>query len=127
MLLGKTGGPRWARGQKFSLSTLGLEADAGYRAAVAGARGVGRAALDSALAGWAAPLGVAAQDGVVLGELREKPRGLPELTSALEDAGIPTSEVRLALDRLVKGGLVDLVPLASQRPPEQATRPPPRW
>lgn len=125
MLQGKSSdGPRWPRGQKFMLSATGVAAEEAYRAAFTGARGGGRSALDAALAAWAAPLAVAPADGVLLGELRTKPRGLPELTQALEDAGTAPSEVRLGLDRLVKAGLVALVPLASAQTKDAPTPPP---
>jgi hypothetical protein len=114
------------------LSPAGTAAADTYRAAVQGARGGGRSALDAALTGWATPLAVAPGDGVLLVDLASaKPRGLADVTAALEDAGIPPAEVRLGLDRLVKAGLVSLVPLASQVEKEAATaaaaRPPTRW
>jgi hypothetical protein len=115
MLQGKIDdGPRWPRGQKFVLSAAGRSAHEAHRAAVQEARGVGRAALDAALAAWSAPLQVEPSDGVLLAELRDKPRGLPELTRAVEDAGVSAAEVRGAIGRLVKAGLVEPVPLASQ-------------
>lgn len=129
MQLGKSDAtPRWARGQKFTLSSAGREVEAAYRAAVAEARGAGRAALEGALAAWAAPHApVLPGDGVLLGELtRAKPPGVAELGRALEAAGIEAAEVRAALGRLVAAGLVELVPLASQL--AAAERPPvSRW
>jgi hypothetical protein len=110
----RAGAKRWPRGQKFTPSAAGIAADDAYRSAVAEARGVGRTALDTALAAWAGPLGVKAGDGVVLGELRRKPQGLSELARALEECGIEAAEVRAAVDRLVDAGLVEPVPLASQ-------------
>jgi len=118
------GGPRWPRGQKFTLSLAGREAHEAHRAAVQSARGLSRAALDAALAAWAEPRQVAPGDGVLLGELLEQPRGLPELARALDGAGTTASEVRAALARLVTAGLVDLVPTARQ---EEEARFPVRW
>ncbi len=120
--------PRWARGQKFTLSTAGRQAEESYRAAVLEARGSGRAGLETALAAWAtghAP--VAGSDGVLFGELKGKPPGLSDLTRALEDAGIEAGEVRAALARLVTAGLVELVPLASQTAAAERPPTPPRW
>ena len=119
--------PRWARGQKFTLSPAGREAEEAHRAAVLDVRGAGRPALEAALAAWAAPHApVPACDGVLLGELKGKPPGLADLTRALEAAGIAPAEVRAALARLVSAGLVLLVPLASQQPAPE--RPPlSRW
>jgi hypothetical protein len=117
MLQGKTDdGPRWPRGQKFTLTAAGLAAHDVHRAAVLEARGVGRSALDAGLAAWAAPLHVEPSDGLVLTELREKPRGLADLAHAVEDAGMSAAEVRASVGRLVKAGLVLPVPLASQTP-----------
>lgn len=114
------GGPRWPRGQKFTPSTTGAEAARAYRAAVTEARGMGRSGLDTALAAWATALGVNPTDGAVLVELKDKPVGLPDLGRSLEQAGVELTELRAALDRLVKAGLVDLVP-----PPSQQDKPPP--
>jgi len=105
---------RWPRGQKFTLSAAGEAAELAHREAVNGARSSGRAALQAALAAWAAPLSVHGGDGVVLGELRGQKRGLNELTRALEDTGIEAAEVKAAVDRLVAAGLAEPVPLASQ-------------
>ncbi len=117
MLLGKasTTSKRWARGQKFVLSLAGASAEEAYRAAVLAARASGRAALDSALAAWAAPHGVAAADGVILAELSGKRLGLADLCDRLESAGIAAEDVRGAIGRLVAAGIVDPVPLASQQ------------
>ena len=110
-------GPRrWPRGQKFTLSPAGVGARDGYRAAVLEARSAGRAALDAALAAWAAPHAIAPGDGVLLGELGGKPRGLADLAATLEECGIEAAEVRRAIDRLVAADLVAPVPLASQMP-----------
>ncbi|HYD39540.1 MAG TPA: hypothetical protein VEB43_01830 [Anaeromyxobacter sp.] len=110
MFSGRNDGPRWPRGQKFSLSLAGREAQAAYQTAVLSARGQSRAALDAALTAWAAPRQVEPADGVLLGELIERPRGLPDLTRALEDAGTSGAEVRTALARLIAAGLVDAAP-----------------
>lgn len=107
-------GPRWPRGQKFTLSLAGREAHEAHRSAVLLARGLSRAALDAALAAWAAPRQVEPGDGVLLGELLEQARGLPDLTRALDSAGASASEVRSAVARLVSAGLVDLVPTSRQ-------------
>lgn len=105
---------RWPRGQKFTLSAAGLEAEQAHREVVNGARSSGRASLQAALAAWAAPLRVNAGDGVLLGELRGQKKGLNDLSRALQDAGIEAAEVKAAIDRLVLAGLAEPVPLASQ-------------
>jgi hypothetical protein len=108
------GPKRWPRGQKFLITAAGSAALASHGEAVAHARASGRAALDTALAGWAAPLGLKSGDGTVLGELRGGRLGLPDLVGRLESSGITPEEVRGALQRLVEQALVEPVPLASQ-------------
>jgi hypothetical protein len=110
----KTTPRRWPRGQKFTLSPAGEAAEVAHREAVNLARSSGRAALQAALAAWAAPLAVQAGDGVLLAELRGQKKGLNELTRALEGTGIEASELKAAVDRLVLAGLAQPVPLASQ-------------
>ncbi|HEX9307989.1 MAG TPA: hypothetical protein VF894_10905 [Anaeromyxobacter sp.] len=111
------GRKKWPRGQKFTLSVAGAEAEVAYRGAVLGSRSSGRTALDTALAAWAGPRRLAPGDGVVLAELSGKRVGLPTLCEALETSGIVPEEVRAAVGRLVDAGIVEPVPLASQQPP----------
>lgn len=106
---------KWPRGQKFTLSAAGADAEEAYRRAVLGARASGRVALESALAAWATPRRVAPGDGVILAELSGKRVGLTHLYEALETTGIVPEEVRDAIGRLVDAGIVDAVPLASQQ------------
>jgi hypothetical protein len=116
MLIGKPadGRKRWPRGQKFTLSAAGAEAELAYRDAVLGARASGRSALESALADWAVPRRVAPGDGVILRELVGKRLGLSHLCEALETTGIVPDEVRAAVGRLVDAGIVEALPTASQ-------------
>jgi hypothetical protein len=110
------GRKRFARGQKFTLSTVGLEAAEAYRTVVQGARSSGRAGLEAALVAWAEPRGIAAGDGVILIELSAKPVGLARLAEALEPSGTTPDEIRAAVGRLLDAGILELVPLASQLP-----------
>jgi hypothetical protein len=105
---------RFARGQKFTMSVAGAEAEQAYRGAVAAARATGRAALEASLAAWAEPRRVAPTDGVVLGELSGKQLGLARLCEALESSGMSTEEIRSGVGRLLDAGFAELVPLASQ-------------
>jgi hypothetical protein len=107
------GGKRWPRGQKFALSQRGIEAEAAYREAIVAARTSGRSALDVAQQQWAAPLGVAPQDGVVLGELRGGKRSISELAKSLEDCGTTAADVKAAIDRLTDALLVEAAPAAA--------------
>jgi hypothetical protein len=118
MLLGKpsTDLKRWPRGQKFSVSLSGAAAEEAYRAAVLGARSSGRASLDAALAAWAAPLGVAPADGIILAELAGKRLGVSALCEALEAAGIAPSDVRAGIGRLVTAGIIEPLTSADGRP-----------
>jgi hypothetical protein len=112
-----TGAKRWPRGQKFALSPFGAIAEEAYRGAVLGSRASGRAALDSALAAWATPRGLAPADGVILAELSGKRLGVADLCASLESAGIVADDVRAGIGRLVAAGIVDPLPLASQKLP----------
>jgi hypothetical protein len=120
MLFGKPPtGKRWPRGQKFTVSAVGAAAEEDYRAAVTSSRASGRAALDSALAAWAAPRGVAPADGVVLSQLSGKRLGLGDLCESLETAGIVPDEVRAAIGRLVEAGIVEPLSPPSRGLPER--------
>jgi hypothetical protein len=101
------GGKRWPRGQRFNLSARGVEAEAACRAAVQEARAQGRAALEAAQRGWAAPLGVAPGDGVVLAELRPGRKSIADVSHALETSGMGATEVKETIDRLVDAGMVE--------------------
>lgn len=116
MLDGKprNGTKRWPRGQKFALSAVGADAQEAYHAAVLGARASGRAVLESALAAWARPRGVAPVDGAILAELSGKRLGLGALCEALEPTGIAADEVRAGIGRLVEAGIVEPLPPASR-------------
>ncbi len=118
MLFGKppNGTKRWPRGQKFALSPVGAEAQDAYRAAVVAARASGRAALDSALAAWASPRGVAPADGAILSELAGKRLGIGALCEALETTGIAPDEVRAGIGRLVEAGIVEPLPPSRAAP-----------
>ncbi len=103
-------GKRWPRGQKFALSDPGVAAETAYRDAIHTARAQGRAALDTAQAAWAGPLGLQPLDGVVLGELRGGGRkSIADVARALEDCGTSAGEVKDAFDRLAEAGLVSPV------------------
>jgi hypothetical protein len=106
-----TQGRRWPRGQRFTLSTPGVEAEAAYRAAVMDVRSLGRDALAQAERRWAEALGLSPADGVVMAEIRPGRRSLADLARALEACGTPASQIRESVDRLVEKGLVEALPL----------------
>jgi hypothetical protein len=110
----RKGPKRWPRGQKFSLTEIGLSAEAEYRATVTEMRSSGRSVLDGALAAWATPRGVAPKDGVVLAELRDGKAGVGDLVRELEPAGFAPDEVRAAIERLVAAALLSPLPLPSE-------------
>jgi hypothetical protein len=105
---------RFARGQKFTLSAAGTEAETAYRGAVLAARSSGRAALEAALLAWAEPRRVAPGDGVILAELSGKRAGFGQLCEALETSGLAPDEIRAGVGRLLDAGIVELVPLPSR-------------
>ncbi|HET8725451.1 MAG TPA: hypothetical protein VFM53_14735 [Anaeromyxobacteraceae bacterium] len=109
--LQQTGTRRWPRGQRFSLTSQGSEAEAAYRASVQDARALGRTALETAERRWAESLGLSPCDGVVLSELRPGRLSLADLGRALEACGTSSGEIRACVDRLVEKGLVEALPL----------------
>ena len=109
-----TGGRRWPRGQRFSLSPLGVESAVAYRQAVAGARAQGRDSLEAAERAWGEPRGLAPGDGVVLCQIEPGRRSLADLHRALEDCGTTAAEVKAAVDRLADAGLVEPSPPVAQ-------------
>lgn len=102
-----SGGRRWPRGQRFSLSPLGVASAAAWREAVAGARARGRDSLEAAERAWSEPRGLAAGDGVVLCQIEPGRRSLSDVARALEDCGVTPAEVKSAVDRLADAGLVE--------------------
>jgi hypothetical protein len=104
---------RWPRGQRFSLTPTGTDAEAGYRASVQDVRALGRDALEQSERRWAEPLGLTSPDGVVLAELRPGRRSLADLDRALDSCGTSSAEIRASVARLVDRGLVEPVPLPS--------------
>ncbi|HEU4382704.1 MAG TPA: hypothetical protein VFR85_04295 [Anaeromyxobacteraceae bacterium] len=105
-----SGGRRWPRGQRFSLSPLGVHSALAYREAVAGARAQGRDFLEAAERAWGVPLGLAQGDGVVLCQIEPGRRSLTDLSRSLEACGITAVEVKSAVDRLADAGLVEPSP-----------------
>ncbi len=113
---------RYGRAQKFRLSPKGTEAAASYAAMIEAAReGTGRAQFDAARAAWGTPLGLVAEDGLFLVEFSAGERTLAEATRNLEGCGTTPKEVKAAVDRLLKLGMLEPLPAA---PPPPA--PPPR-
>ena len=108
-----SGGRRWPRGQRFSLSPLGVESAAAYREAVVGARAQGRDSLEAAERAWGAPRGLARGDGVVLCQIEPGRCSLSDLYRSLETCGITAAEVKAAVDRLADAGLVEPSPAAA--------------
>jgi hypothetical protein len=104
-------GRRWPRGQRFTLSPPGVEAEQAYRATVMDVRSLGRAALAQAERRWAEAHGLSPSDGVVMAEIRPGRRSLADLARSLESCGTPAAQIRESVDRLVERGLVDALPL----------------
>lgn len=107
----QAGSRRWPRGQRFSLTLQGTEAETAYRASVQDARALGRAALETAERRWAESLGLQPSDGVVLSELRPGRRSFADLGRDLEGCGTSAADIRACVDRLVEKGLVEALPL----------------
>jgi hypothetical protein len=113
---------RFGRAQKFRLSPRGSEAAASYALMIEGAReGTGRSQFDMARNSWGASVGLAAEDGLYLVEFGDAARTIPEAVRNLESCGTTAKEVKAAVERLLKHGMLEPLPLA---PPPPA--PPPR-
>ena len=82
-----------------------------HREAVNGARSSGRTLARRRAGGLGGPASACGPaDGLLLSELRGQQRGLNDLVRAIESSGIEPAEVKSAIDRLVKAGLVEPVP-----------------
>lgn len=113
--------PRWSRSQRFQLSSTGQEAQTSYGEMIVQSRATaGRQSLDAARVAWATRLALDSNDGLYLSELHEGPRTILELAAALDGCGPSREDVRVAVERLVRIRMVNLVV-----PPEP--RPARRW
>ena len=115
-----TQGRRWPRGQRFTLSAPGVDAEAAYRSAVMDVRSLGRDALAQAEKRWADGLGLSPADGIVMAEIRPGRRSLADLARALDACGTPATQIRESVDRLVDKGLVEALPLPGSAAPPTA-------
>jgi hypothetical protein len=121
----ESGTPRtnWSRSQRFRLSPAGREAGANYRQVIVAARSeAGRKSFDAARSDWAARLVLEPTDGLYLGELLEAPRTIAEMAASLDGCGPTPSDVRKAVERLVRLRMMELVV-----PPPAPPPPPRRW
>jgi Fic family protein len=102
---------RWPRSQRFSLSEAGKAAEASYRSTIVDARNVsGQASFEAARVEWARAANLEPDDGIYLGELRDGPTKLTELTAAVAICGKSASDATKALKRLVSAGFIEATP-----------------
>lgn len=114
---------RWTRSQRFQLSETGRTAGDSYREVIVASRAEsGRQSFDAARAAWATQSALEPSDGLYLGELKEGPRTMDEITRALEGCGPKRQDVRDALERLIKVRMLELV-----EPPPPPPPPMRRW
>ncbi len=93
--------------QKFSLAPRGRRAEASYRSlSVASRKEPGGPAFDSARSAWAISMNLQPDDGLYLGELRDRSANLSEMTEALDVCGKTRADATTTLGRLVDAGLV---------------------
>jgi hypothetical protein len=98
---------RFRRGQKFSLSTKGLEVELEYREKIVASRShVGRDSFDLARSEWAKLYTLEPDDGLYLAEVASGPVNLAQIIDALETCGKTSKDASAALGRLVDVGLV---------------------
>ncbi len=104
---------KWARGQRFALSTTGTEAGAQYRSMIVEARNTeGRGAFDAARTAWAESTRLDPGDGAFLGELLDGALTIDQLFSALDACGTTREETRAAVTRLAGAGYLEALPVA---------------
>jgi hypothetical protein len=114
---------RYGRTQKFRLSTKGLEAKVAYSRMIEAAKeGTGRAQFDAARASWGASLGLAPEDGLFLVEFGEGERTVAEASRNLEGCGTTAKEVKAAVERLLKSGMLEPVPAEAPAPAPTPSR-----
>ena len=114
---------KWNRSQRFRLTAAGREAGRAYRQDIVASRvEAGRKSFDAARAEWAARLSLEPTDGLYLVELLEAPLTIPEIAASLDGCGPQPSEVRAAIERLVRVRMMELV-----APPPAPPAPPRRW
>jgi hypothetical protein len=98
---------RWPRSQQFTLSPLGSEAEASYRATIVASRTEsGRASFDAARMAWATSFRVEPDDGIYLGEVAAGPLRLEKIVAALEACGKTRKDAQAAIERLFDAGLM---------------------
>ena len=98
---------RWSRGQKLALTLRGVVAEESYRDAVVASRTVeGRGSFNDALEAWAKPLGIRAEDGSYLAELKAGSMSLSALLQEFDDCGRPPKEMKASLERLLAAALI---------------------
>ena len=115
---------RFGRTQKFRLSPKGAEAMTAYSAMIESAKqGSGRAQFDAARAAWGTSLGLQAEDGLFLVEFGEGGKTIPEAARNLEGCGTGAKEIKAAVERLMKLGMLEPVPA----PPPPPVAPPRRY
>jgi len=115
---------RHGRSQKFRLSPKGNEAQASYSEMITTAKdGTGRAQFDAARQGWAAPLGLLSDDGLYLVEFFGEGRTIAEAVRNLDSCGTTPKEVKAAVERLLKNGMLEPVPEAPPAPSAPMRRP----
>lgn len=103
---------RWARSQRFRLTSRGLEADSEWRTTLSSVRSQGKTIYEAALSTWATTFKVQPDDASYLSELREKPVRLEDVAKALADTGASREHVKQALERLFEAGLMEPAPVA---------------
>ena len=116
---------RWTRSQRFQVSDTGREAGSSYRELIVASRSEGgRQSFDAARGAWATRFSLDPNDGLYLGELKDAALTLDELNEALEGCGTKRADVKVAMERLVKAQLIELVAPPPPPPPKTILR---RW
>lgn len=98
---------RWARSQKFRLTSKGAEAELLWRTRLSEVRSLGKQIFESALQEWAAQYKVRPDDAAFLSELAGPPVRLEDIAKAVADTGASREQVKQVLERLYEAGLME--------------------
>ncbi len=103
---------RWARSQKFRLTSKGAEAELLWRTRLSEVRSQGKQIFEAALQEWAAQFKVRPDDAAFLSELAAAPVRLEDVAKAVADTGASREQVKQVLERLYEAGLMESAAIA---------------
>lgn len=101
---------KWARSQRFRLTTRGEEAHASWKTRLASVQNQGKTAFDAAQTDWAKAFAISPDDATYVSELAPSALRVEDIEKAFTDLGISRQSVKDSLLRLYEAGLVEPAP-----------------